>query len=108
MGFVLGWFGVNEIFNPVYWSGYVPPIVEQFLPFDINLFVQMHGIVLSLLALSFFLSLYIRYTGLIAVGVLISIIGGLIMINGFNEIVVRDIGLLGLALSIWLHEIKEK
>jgi len=40
--------------------------------------------------------------------VLLSIIGGLISMNGLDEIVVRDIGIFGLALSIWLYEIKEK
>ena len=106
LGFVLLWFGVNEILNPRYWSGYVPPLVASLLPFDIHLFVQMHGMVLSLLALSLFLKFYIRYTGLIIIAVLFSIISGLIMIDGFNEIVVRDIGLFGLALAIWLQNIK--
>lgn len=108
LGFVLLWFGVNEVLDPRYWSGYVPSLVASFLPFGVNLFVQMHGVVLSLLALSLFFKFYIRYTGLLAVGVIFLIISGLIMIDGFNEIVVRDIGLFGLALAIWLHEVKEK
>lgn len=106
LGFVLLWFGVNEILDPRYWSGYVPPLVRGFLPFEVNLFVQMHGVVLVLLALSLFFQFYIRYTGLIVLGVLFSIISGLIMIDGFNEIVVRDIGLFGLALSIWFYSFK--
>ena len=106
LGFVLLWFGVNEILDPRYWSGYVPLLVANFLPFNINLFVQMHGVVLALLALSLFFKFYIRYTGIITLGVLLSIIGGLITIDGFSEIVVRDIGLFGLALAIWLQNIK--
>lgn len=108
LAFVFAWFGISEILNPVYWSGYVPPLVEKFLPFGVNLFVQLHGLVLFLLALSFVFKFYVRYTGFLALGVLFSIIVGLIMISGFSEIVVRDIGLLGLALSIWLHEFKKK
>lgn len=107
LGFVLLWFGVNEVLDSEYWSGYVPPLVASVLPFKVNLFVQMHGVVLSLLALSLFFNLYIRYTGFMVIGVLLSIIGGLIMIDGFNEIVVRDIGLFGLALAIWFHSFKE-
>lgn len=107
LGFVLLWFGVNEVLNPIYWKGYVPPLVAQFVPFDIHFFVQMHGVVLALLALSLFFKVYIRYTGFITLGVLLSIISGLIMIDGFDEIVVRDIGLFGLALSIWLHSFKD-
>lgn len=103
LGFVLLWFGISEIMNPIYWSGYIPPLVASLLPFNVNLFVQMHGAVLVLLALSLVFKFYIRYAGLLALGVLLSIISGLIMIDGFNEIVVRDIGLFGLALAIWLQ-----
>lgn len=106
--FVFVWFGVNEISNPVYWSGYVPPLVEKFLPFGINLFVQLHGVALSILALALLFKFYIRYAAFLSIIVLFSITGGLIVMNGLNEIAVRDIGLLGLALSIWLYEIKEK
>lgn len=108
LGFVLLWFGVNEILDPRYWSGYVPPLVGSFFPFEVNFFVQIHGVLLSLLALSLFFKFYIRYTGLITLGVLFSIIFGLIMIDGFTEIVVRDIGLFGLALAIWFHSLKDQ
>ena len=107
LGFVLLWFGVNEILDPRYWSGYVPPLARSLFPFEVNLFVQMHGVVLALLGLLLFFNLYIRYTGFLTLGVLLSIISGLIMINGFDEIVVRDIGLFGLALALWLHSFKE-
>jgi hypothetical protein len=104
LGFVFLWFGISEITDPLYWSGYVPPLVVQLSPFDIGIFVQMHGIVLSLLALALFFKFHIRYTGFLSIGVLLAIIGGLVMASGFNEIVVRDIGLLGLAIAIWLQD----
>lgn len=106
LGFVLLWFGVNELLDPRYWSGYVPPIVLQFFPFSVNVFVQAHGIVLSLLGLALFFKIYVRLTGFITMAVLLSIISGLIVTDGFNEIVVRDIGLFGLALAMWLHDIQ--
>lgn len=106
LGFVLLWFGVNELMDPRYWSGYVPPLVLQFFPFSVNVFVQGHGVVLSLLGLALFFKIHMRITGFVIMGVLLSIISGLIMIDGFNEIVVRDIGLFGLALAIWLHDIQ--
>ncbi len=106
LGFVLLWFGVNEILDPRYWSGYVPPIVLQFFPLSVNVFVQTHGIVLCLLGLGLFFKILIRFTGFITMVILLSIISGLIMIQGFTEIVVRDIGIFGLALALWLHEIQ--
>ena len=103
--FVFGWFGISEILDPKYWSGYIPEMAEKLLPIPLLSLVQIHGIVLVLLAACLILRFYLKYVGALAVFVLLSIIGGLISMQGFNEIVVRDIGLLGLALSIWLHEI---
>ena len=108
LAFVFGWFGINEILNPGYWSGYVPPMAAEIIPIPILPFVQGHGAVLTFLAICFLFRFQLRYTGILAVLVLLSIIGGLISMNGFDEVVVRDIGLLGLALSIWFYEIKEK
>lgn len=106
MGFVLLYFGINELFDPSYWGGYVPPIVLQFFPFSVNVFVQSHGLVLSLLGLCLFFKIQMRVVGFLTMIVLLSIIGGLIMTQGFTEIVARDIGLFGLALALWLHDIQ--
>ena len=108
LAFVLGWFGVNEILNPRYWSGYIHPMALELLPIPILPLVQGHGAILTFLAICFLFRFQLRYMGVIAILVLLSIIGGLISMNGFDEIVVRDIGLLGLALSIWLYEIRKK
>lgn len=106
LGFVFGWFGIAEILNPRYWSGYVSPIALDLLPIPILPFVQGHGVILTFLAICLILRFKLRYTGFLAMLVLLSIIGGLISMNGFDEIAVRDIGLLGLTLSIWLYEVK--
>ena len=105
LAFVLGWFGISEILTPKYFSGYVPQIATALLPISLYNLVQIHGAVLLILALCLIFRLYLRYTGVVILLVLLSIIGGLISISGFNEIAVRDIGLFGLALSIWLYEI---
>mgnify|MGYP001595890635 FL=1 len=105
--FVFGWFGINEIINPRYWSGYIPEMIREFLPIPILPLVQGHGAILTFLAICFLFRFKLRYTGVLAILVLLSIIGGLLQTNGFDEIVVRDIGILGLALSVWLYEIKK-
>ena len=106
LAFVFAWFGVSEILNPRYWSGYVPQMAIELLPIPILPFVQAHGAILVFLAVCFLFRFYLRYIGVLALLVLLSIIGGLISMNGFDEIVVRDIGLFGLALAIWLQSIK--
>ncbi len=106
LGFVFLWFGISEILNPRYWSGYVPQMAIELLPIPILPFVQMHGAVLVFLAICLIFRFYLKYVGVLAILVLLSIIGGLISMNGFDEIVVRDIGLFGLALAIWLQSIK--
>jgi len=108
LAFVLGWFGVSEIIDPRYWSGYVPPMIVKTAPLGIFILVQIHGLLLVILSLTLFLRFRLRIFGLLIIFTLLSIIGGLISMNGFDEIVVRDIGLFGLALSIWLYEIKEE
>lgn len=108
LAFVFAWFGISEIFNPVYFSGYIPPFVKILPFFNPNLFIRIHGIVLTLLSLCLIFKFKLKLTGIVNILMLVQIIVGLLFISGFNEIVVRDIGLLGLAISIWLHEIKEK
>lgn len=107
LAFVFAWFGISEIFNPVYFSGYVPRFVASLPFFNSNLFIQTHGVVLTLLSLCLIFKFYLRLTGILMMFMLTQIIGGLLLVSGFNEIVVRDIGLLGLAISVWLYEIKK-
>lgn len=107
LAFVFAWFGIYEIFNPVYFSGYVPAFLKALPFFNSNLFIQTHGAVLTLLSLCLIFKFHLRLTGILNIIILMQIIGGLVLISGFSEIVVRDIGLLGLATSVWLYEIKK-
>ena len=107
LAFVFVWFGVSEIVNPTYFRGYIPQFVSS-LGFDNDLLIQIHGVLLVFLYVCLVFKIYIRFMSLAAVFVLGFIILGLLLTPdmGFNEIVVRDIGLLGLALAIWLNENK--
>ncbi len=107
LAFVFVYFGISEIFNPAYFSGYVPSFIASLPFFNSNLFIQTHGIILIFLSLSLIFKFYIKFTGILMMLMLTQIIGGLLLTSGFNEIAVRDIGLFGLALSIWLYEIKK-
>lgn len=108
LAFVFGWFGISEIFNPVYFSGYVPPFMSSLPFFNLNLLIQVHGVILTLLSFCLIFRFHLRIAGIINVLMLAQIIGGLLLTQGYNEIVVRDLGLFGLALSIWFYEIKKQ
>lgn len=107
LAFVFGWFGISEVFNPVYFSGYIPPFVKVLPFFSPNLFIQTHGVILTLLSICLIFKFHLRLTGILNILMLMQITGGLLLVSGFNEIVVRDIGLVGLALAIWLHSLKD-
>lgn len=107
LAFVFVWFGISEISNPVYFSGYIPSSVSN-LGLDENLLIQIHGVFLVFLSFCLIFKFYLRFTGLLAILVLLQIIFGLLLISKFeiNEIIVRDIGVLGLAIAVWLQSIK--
>lgn len=106
LAFVFGWFGISEILNPVYFNGYLPLFAASLPFFNSNLFIQTHGAILTLLSLCLIFKFHLRLTGILNILVLMQIIISLLLISGFNEIVARDIGLFGLALSVWLYETK--
>lgn len=106
LAIVFVYFGISEILNPAYFSGYIPPFIASLTFFNSNLLIQTHGIALTLLSFSLLSRFHLRFIGILIMLMLIQIIAGLLLTSGFNEIVIRDIGLLGLALSIWLYEFK--
>lgn len=110
LGFVFAWFGISEIANPSYWSGYVPSFVANLPFYEPDLFLRGHGVILVFLSVCLVFKFYLKITGLFSILMLGQIIFGLFVTSNLviNEIIVRDIGLLGLALSIWLKEIRQK
>lgn len=110
LGFVFIWFGIYEIVDPFYWSGYVLPFVADLPIYDPSIFIRAHGVTLVILSICLFLKIYLRITGAIVVLMLLQIVLMLLLTPqmGLNEIAVRDIGLLGLALSVWFYALSEK
>mgnify|MGYP001610523478 CR=1 FL=1 len=107
LAFVFVWFGISELSNPTHFSGFVPSSISN-LGLDENLLIQIHGAFLVLLSFCLIFKFYLRYTGLLAVFIMLQIIFGLLLINNFelDDIIVRDIAILGLAIGIWLQSIK--
>jgi len=100
------WFGVHEFINPEYWIStwiphWMPGFLDTFGLTPIN-FIYIIGIFQILVALSFLTGVGVRLFALLASLFVITtffIFG----FNGFNEMIVRSLGLLGglLAILFW-------
>ncbi len=97
-GIVFAGFGIWEILQPSYWSFYVPSFVAGMI--GIDFFVELHGIVLLLIGLAVMLGVYLRISASLGVLMMALIIGDLVYLSGFSDIVLRDMALLLIALSL--------
>ncbi len=98
LGLVLAWFGYHELAVPKLWTGYVPFIspasqVAQIL-------VLIHGVILSILAVGLIIGILPRTLAAIAAATMLEVVISLTMTAGLSDLVLRDVGVLGLALSV--------
>jgi len=97
------WFGIDKFFHPTYWiNAWVPGGVLSFFDkFGVNdlQFIYLNGIFEVLVGLSLVTGIFIRFFSFLAILFLISIFAFI----GFNEVVIRDVGLIGgfAALVVW-------
>lgn len=102
LAFVVIWFGINEIVDTKNWVGFVP----QFLGVGSLAYAAVisHGIVLSITGLMLTFNFHRR----IAAGILVLVFTELIIdliIGGISkDIIVRDIGLWGMAIALTIKE----
>lgn len=100
-GLVLGCFGFWELTNPAQWTGFVPgPVAAAAPPVPL---VLAHGWVLFVLAVAALIDFVGGIVSWIAVAVMTEIVFGLLMTSGLTDTLVRDVGLLALAL-VWALE----
>lgn len=97
------WFGVDKFFHPNYWiDAWIPASVLSFVSnFGINeiQFTYLNGIFEVVVGLSLLTGVFSRIFASLAVLFLVLII----LFIGFNEVIVRDIGLIGglVAIATW-------
>lgn len=87
-------FGIDKFINPESWFVYVPIFILQFT--NLNFFIFLLGILETIIGLFLLIGFLNRLAALIAALFLLSIIFTI----GYNEITVRDIGLLAMAISL--------
>lgn len=94
LALVLGWFGYHELIQPSLWTGYVPMVPTSSLAV---ILVLAHGWLLLVLSVAMFAGIALRAVAAAAVLLLLEIIISLTMTTGLSDLVMRDVGVLGLA-----------
>ena len=103
LAIVFFWFGLDKFFHPDYWvNAWVPQSVVLFAanfkvqPTDI---IYISGVFEVLVATSLITNIFVAPFSSLAVLFLVSVVS----FHGFNEVLVRDIGLIGgfLSLIFW-------
>ncbi len=97
---VFFWFGIDKFFHPDYWvNAWIPRSVVSFAaylkirPVDV---VYVSGVFEILVGTSLVTNIFIVFFSSLA----LLFLGSIMILNGFSEILVRDIGLMGALLSL--------
>ena len=98
LGVVFCWFAVEELWAPALWTGYVP-IVSGSSELA-KLMVLGHGELLLVLGGALILGVAPRLAALAGATLLAEIVLSLTVGHGLNDIAIRDLGILGLALVV--------
>ena len=98
LGLALAWFGYHELVQPALWTGYVPLIASTSALADIC--VLAHGWLLLMLAVALIAGISTRLGAAIATIVLLQIVITLTITGGLSDLTMRDVGVLGLAVSL--------
>ena len=104
LGFVVLWFGTHEIMSPSSWAVFVPSFLGFLGEQMILYLVMFHGVLLVACGLAIIFNFYRRLAAFIILLMLLDIIFTLFLGEGLDEIVVRDIGLAGIAFALALKE----
>ncbi len=98
LGLVLAWFGYHELVVPKLWTGYIPVLSPSSTLSQ--LLVLIHGVVLSVLAIGLIAGVMPRLLAGVSAVVMLEIVASLTITAGLSDLVLRDIGVLGLALAV--------
>ena|SRR5690348_1020598 len=98
LAMVLAWFGLHELLQPSVWAGYVP-LVPTTSSFAV-LLVLAHGWLLLMLAAAMLAGIALRAVAALTVLVLLEIVVSLTLTTGLSDLVLRDVGVLGLAVCL--------
>jgi len=100
LAIVFFWFGIDKFFHPDYWiNAWVPQSVSLFAenfkirPIDI---IYISGVFEILVGTSLVTNIFIVFFSMLS----LAFLGSIMFFNGFSEVLVRDVGLMGMFLSL--------
>ena len=93
-------FGIDKFFHVNSWLAYLPTWAGAFIPVDLTLFMYIQGVIETLLGLLLFIGFWSRTVSFLCALHL----AGIMVAVGYNEITVRDFGLLMATLALSLRE----
>lgn len=100
LAFVFLWFGVDKFVHPDYWINAWVPLWFLAVLDRINLeavkFIYLNGIFEVVLGLGLVFNIFVKGFAFLAVLFLAAVM----LSTGFNEVIVRDMGLIGIALAL--------
>jgi hypothetical protein len=94
------WFGVQQVYSPSDWSHYVPSFAADVSGVDPRVLIGIHGTLLLVAAAGLLSGVLLGVTSLLGVALLAQIVLGLAVENDDKNLIVRDLGLMGLALAL--------
>jgi hypothetical protein len=104
LGFILLWFGLQQVISPGEWSEFIPEIWSSYSPVGGMGLIFVHGALLTMAAIGIFAGLFPRGACMLAAALLLEIIVVLLIRGDSGGLIVRDIGLLVMALVLALDQ----
>lgn len=101
LGFVFLVFGIWQIIQPSYWTSYLPLWTKNF---NQEILMRINGFFDFFVGLGLILGFYPLIFSALAI---LHLIGVIFTLGIFNDIAIRDIGLLILAIGIFLEEFRK-
>jgi uncharacterized membrane protein YphA (DoxX/SURF4 family) len=98
LGLVLAWFGYHELVAPRQWTGYVPVLSPTSSLAQV--LVLAHGWVLVVLAVALVAGIAPRVAAGLSAVLLTEIVLWLVVSGGLSDLVLRDVGVLGLSVAL--------
>ena len=106
LAFLFVWFGVDKLLHPATWVGWMPGWMDGLLGMDMEVWLNVVGVTEFMLGI--LLLIPIQKVRLVTAGVIILHLLFVVFQVGWNDIVVRDIALLGSAVALLLLLLERK
>ena len=100
LGFILVWFGIQQVVNPSEWTGFVPGVISSHSPVGGIGLILVHGVFLLLAAIGISFGVFPKSACLLAAALLLEIIVVLFLKGDTEGLIVRDLGLLVMAIVL--------